>query len=72
MYIHMDGARLSNAAEALGVGLREITADVGVDILSFGGTKNGMMIGEAVVLFNERLMRNLPEGIKGINADKGR
>lgn len=58
MYLHMDGARLSNAAEALGVGLREITADGGVDILSFGGTKNGMMIGEAVVLFNERLSGN--------------
>jgi threonine aldolase len=58
MFLHMDGARLSNAAEALGVDLREITADVGVDILSFGGTKNGMLIGEAVVLFNERLMKN--------------
>jgi len=58
MYLHMDRARLSNAAEALGVGLRKITADVGVDILSFGGTKNGMLIGEAVVLFNERLMKN--------------
>lgn len=52
MLLHMDGARIANAAVTLGAQLREITTDVGVDALSFGGTKNGMMYGEAVVLSN--------------------
>lgn len=52
LYVHMDGARISNAAVSLGCTFREMTKDVGVDILSFGGTKNGMMLGEAVVIFN--------------------
>lgn len=52
MAVHMDGARLANAAVALGVSLREITTDVGVDILSFGGTKNGLLLGECVVVLN--------------------
>ena len=50
MYLHVDGARLANAAAALGVPLRAFTTDVGVDAVSFGGTKNGMVSGEAVVL----------------------
>ena len=50
MLLHVDGARLCNAAVALGVTLREITTDVGVDLVSFGGTKNGLMGAEAVVL----------------------
>lgn len=54
MLLHMDGARIANAAASLGVGFKEITADVGVDVLSFGGTKNGMMYGEAVVFFNKK------------------
>jgi threonine aldolase len=53
LLLHVDGARLANAAVSLKVELSEITTDAGVDILSFGGTKNGMMYGEAVVLFNE-------------------
>jgi threonine aldolase len=53
MLLHVDGARLANAAVSLGVALREITTDVGVDVLSFGGTKNGMMYGEAVVFFDQ-------------------
>jgi threonine aldolase len=52
LIVHMDGSRLSNAAAALGVGLGDVTAGVGVDIVSFGGTKNGVMIGEAVVVFD--------------------
>jgi threonine aldolase len=52
MVLHMDGARLSNAAAALGTGFREFTTDAGVDILSFGGTKNGLLYGEAVVVLN--------------------
>jgi threonine aldolase len=55
MLLHMDGARISNAAASLGVKLRAISKDAGVDILSFGGAKNGMMYGEAVVFFNENL-----------------
>jgi threonine aldolase len=52
MLLHMDGARLANAAASLGVSLREITRDAGVDVLSFGGTKNGTMFGEAVVFMD--------------------
>ena len=52
MKLHLDGARISNAAAALGVPLRDFTTDAGVDILSFGGTKNGLLYGEAVVVLN--------------------
>jgi threonine aldolase len=55
MLLHVDGARLANAAVSLDVSLKQITTDVGVDVLSFGGTKNGMMYGEAVVFFNKKL-----------------
>jgi threonine aldolase len=55
MLLHVDGARLANAAIALDATFKEITADVGVDVLSFGGTKNGMMYGEAVVFFDKSL-----------------
>ena len=54
----MDGARLCNAAASLNVRMKEITKDAGVDILSFGGTKNGMMLGEAVVFFNKNLSKD--------------
>ena len=52
MLLHVDGSRIANAAAALGMGFREITADCGVDVLSFGATKNGMLMGEAVVFLN--------------------
>lgn len=55
MLLHMDGARISNAAVSLSCGFREMTVDAGVDVLSFGGTKNGMMYGEAVVFFHKEL-----------------
>lgn len=55
MYLHMDGARISNAAIALESSFYEMTGGAGVDVLSFGGTKNGMMYGEAVVFFNNAL-----------------
>jgi threonine aldolase len=58
MLLHMDGARLANAAVHLGVELGPMTRDAGVDILSFGGTKNGMMYGEAVVFFRPELAVN--------------
>ena len=50
--VHLDGARLSNAAAHLGASLREMTTDAGVDVVSFGGTKNGLMLGEAVVVLD--------------------
>jgi threonine aldolase len=50
--LHMDGARLANAAAAQGVELRELTTDAGVDVVSFGGTKNGLVFGEIVVVCN--------------------
>jgi threonine aldolase len=52
LLLHMDGARISNAAAALGLPFRAFTRNAGVDVLSFGGTKNGMMGGEAVVFFD--------------------
>src|SRR6202166_3577860 len=55
MFLHMDGARIANAAAALGQTLRQATRDLGVDVLSFGGTKNGIMGGEAVVFFQPGL-----------------
>lgn len=60
MYVHLDGARISNAVASLGVTLKEATVDCGIDIMSFGGTKNGLMIGEAVLIFNEKLKENAP------------
>lgn len=52
MKLHLDGARISNAAASLGVGFRAFTRDIGVDVLSFGGTKNGAMLGEAIVVLD--------------------
>lgn len=58
--LHMDGARLSNAAASLGIPMREFTTDAGVDLVSFGLTKNGAMIAESVVVVN-------PERVRGID-----
>ncbi len=58
LFVHMDGARLANAAVALNLPFRSFTVDAGVDVLSFGGTKNGMMMGEAVLFFNPELSKN--------------
>ena len=55
MYLHVDGARLANAAVALGCTFKEMTTDCGVDALSFGGTKNGLLMGESCVLLNPAL-----------------
>ena len=56
MFLHMDGARIANAAARLGQSLREATRDLGVDVLSFGGTKNGLLGAEAVVFLNKKLI----------------
>jgi threonine aldolase len=55
LLLHMDGCRLANAAVALQTSLKAITADIGVDVLSFGGTKNGMLFGEAIIFFRKEL-----------------
>jgi threonine aldolase len=57
LLLHVDGARLANAAAGLGVSLKAITADAGVDLLSFGATKNGAVGAEAVVFFREEPAR---------------
>jgi threonine aldolase len=62
MKVHMDGARLSNAAASLGVPFREFTTDLGVDVISFGGTKAGLLFGEVIVVLNP----DATEGIKYI------
>ncbi|WP_327086205.1 low specificity L-threonine aldolase [Nonomuraea sp. NBC_01738] len=60
LLVHLDGSRLTNAAAALGVPMRELTTDAGVDVLSFGGTKIGLLYGEAVVVLN-------PEAASGVD-----
>ena len=60
LYLHVDGARFGNAVAALGVSPRAMITDTGVDALSFGGTKNGMMLGEAVILLRPELSKNAP------------
>src|SRR3984957_6166434 len=58
MFLHMDGARITNAAVSLGQTLRQATRDLGIDVLSFGGTKNGILGGEAVVFFHQEASSN--------------
>ena len=57
LHLHMDGARFANAVASLGVAPKEITWQAGVDVLCFGGTKNGTAVGDAVVFFNPALAR---------------
>jgi threonine aldolase len=58
LYVHMDGARIANAAASLGLSMREVSTGCGVDVLSLGGTKNGAFCAEAVVFMNEHLARD--------------
>ncbi|MCG5215644.1 aminotransferase class V-fold PLP-dependent enzyme [Streptosporangium soli] len=60
LLVHMDGARLANAAAFLGCSLREFTTDAGVDVLSFGGTKNGALAAEAVIALRPSVVPQLP------------
>src|ERR1035437_7422545 len=55
LYLHMDGARFANACASLGCSPAEVTWKSGVDVLCFGGTKNGMAVGEAVLFFDKKL-----------------
>lgn len=57
-YIHVDGSRIANAIEATGISAEQMLTETGVDVLSFGGTKNGLMIGEAVIFLNPKLAEN--------------
>tara|TARA_R110000868_G_scaffold8205_4_gene42670 strand:+ start:39 stop:1067 length:1029 start_codon:yes stop_codon:yes gene_type:complete len=59
MYVHLDGARLCNAAASLGCSLKALTTDLNIDTVSFGGSKNGMMCGESVIVFNKQLKQKL-------------
>lgn len=59
MALHLDGARIWNAAAALGTSLRAFTADVGVDVLSLGGTKNGLLGAEAIVVIDPSRVEGL-------------
>ncbi|RYV50734.1 low specificity L-threonine aldolase [Pengzhenrongella frigida] len=58
--VHLDGARIANAAASLDLPLRAFTTDVGVDVVSFGGTKNGLLYGEAVVVLDPAASAGLP------------
>ncbi len=60
MLVHVDGARLANASASLGEPLGRFTTDAGVDVLSFGGTKNGLLFGEAIVVLAPDKIRDLP------------
>ena len=60
LLVHLDGARIANAAVSLGCRFADITWKVGIDALSFGGTKNGLMFGEAVIFFNRQLAASMP------------
>lgn len=56
LQVHMDGARIANAAAAIGLSIDEVSAACGIDTLTLGGTKNGLMGAECVVIFNENLI----------------
>jgi threonine aldolase len=60
MSVHLDGARIANAAASLGVPPARFTTEAGVDILSFGGTKNGLLLGECVVVLSPDRVRTIP------------
>jgi threonine aldolase len=69
--LHVDGARFANAVAALGCAPRELTVDAGVDALSFGGTKNGLAMGEAVVLFPGRWQREAAASLPVLRKSHG-
>lgn len=66
LYVHIDGARLSNAANFLKCTLKELTTDLGVDVVSFGGTKNGLLMGEAILVLNPTLAKKAQTDLKYI------
>lgn len=66
LYLHIDGARLTNALVELKCSFKEMTTDLGVDIVSFGGTKNGLMMGEAILVLNTELAKTSKQKLKYI------
>lgn len=66
LYVHLDGARLSNALVHLNCSFKELTTDLGVDAVSFGGTKNGLMMGEAILILNPELAKKSRQRLKYI------
>lgn len=58
LYVHIDGARLANACWTLQSSFREMTTDLGVDLVSFGGTKNGFLFGEMILILNPQLQKD--------------
>lgn len=58
LFVHIDGARISNALVSLNINLKEMILDTNIDVISFGGTKNGLMLGEAVIFLNKNLAKN--------------
>ncbi len=66
LYVHLDGARLTNALIALNCTFKEMTTDAGVDVVSFGGTKNGLMMGEAILVLNPELAKTANQKLKYI------
>lgn len=66
LFVHMDGARLTNALIHLKCSFKEMTTDLGVDVVSFGGTKNGLMMGEAIVVLNPALAQASKQELKYI------
>ncbi|MBC7740603.1 MAG: threonine aldolase [Bdellovibrionaceae bacterium] len=66
LYVHLDGSRLANALEFLDCSFKEMTSDLGVDVVSLGGTKNGLMMGEAIVVLNSELAKGAHQQLKYI------
>lgn len=66
LYVHIDGARLTNALMHLQCTFKEMTTDLGVDVVSFGGTKNGLMMGEAILVLNPALAQQAKQDLKYI------
>jgi len=64
LFVHMDGARFANAVASLNCSPRTITWEVGVDVLCFGGTKNGAAVGELVIFFNREVSREFDYRVK--------
>jgi len=64
MFLHMDGARFANAIASLGCSAKEITWKIGVDVLCFGGTKNGAVAAELVIFFKKELFREFDYRLK--------
>jgi threonine aldolase len=64
LFVHVDGARIANAAVGLGTTPRALTVDAGVDVLTCGGTKNGLMLGEAICFFNPALHAGAAEYVR--------